>query len=125
MPETPATFQSHARSPSLRLLARISQYELLSRMWSEKSAADPFHQPQLPLVLSRDFAYEDSTPMILDDLSENVGEISFKDYSEYVHPIPILSCVRFAHLNHGSVSSRLTRARPIISFMVRVTKSLY
>ncbi|KAF2219589.1 hypothetical protein BDZ85DRAFT_44048 [Elsinoe ampelina] len=76
MPTEPvATFQGHARSPSLRLLARISQYELLSRMWSEKADS-------LPPIKERDFAYIDQVPMILPESRGEISISSAKDFSE-------------------------------------------
>lgn len=86
MPTEPATntLQSHARSPSLRLLARISQYELLSRMWAEKSAAHDHLRRALPVVYSRDFAYENSVPMILDGGVDNIADFKAKDFSELI-----------------------------------------
>lgn len=78
--EAPTIAKSHARSTSLRLLARISQYELLSRMWADTTLPD--HLRRTPVVYSRDFAYEDSLPMILDGGLDNIGDVKAKDFSE-------------------------------------------
>ncbi|TKX19696.1 BTB/POZ domain-containing protein 23 [Elsinoe australis] len=78
MPTEPvATFQGHARSPSLRLLARISQYELLSRMWSDKA------HDSLPPIRARDFAYIDEKPLMI--LEESRGEISQTRATDFAH----------------------------------------
>lgn len=80
-----APFQSNATAPSLRLPARISYYEVLSRMLSpERKSRDltvnrTVLEPAGAQVIVRDFAYNRMAAA-----RNNVDHADAKTFAEYV-----------------------------------------
>lgn len=69
-----------------RVPNRISHYELLSRMgfWSHKLSDYAYVYRRHPPVYSRDFAYDDSSPVVVRMARSNIGDVTAKDYAMYV-----------------------------------------
>ena len=79
-----APFQSDEKAPPLRLPARISYYEILSRMLSPERKRDltsdrPLPDSVSPQVIVRDFAYNRMAAA-----RNNITSADAKTFAEYV-----------------------------------------
>lgn len=81
---TLSTFHNALDAPlQLQVQQRVYQYELLSRMGYRAfhKLSDSLYR-RLPLVYSRDFAYDDNAPVVVRMARSNIGDVSAKDYAE-------------------------------------------